>query len=283
MDKEDGTNSRSSARAAPLRRSGGYRGGPPRRRNVDPCSDWWRNTRESLTTLKNSYKRLQVILLVLFVGTLVEAQTTSGLYALQFDHVFYQTLRDERNRPEAAKRFGVGQGTKFRFVAIDKLKYTIRFHEIVPVLKNARVHMDEENTEFLTEDDASQQYVIARSGLSMYEYREIGLRWAFGTLVVPYKYLFIDKVVSGGTVGPYLGGQWSIDQNVSLVFGGSGGLGIITDDGRPHPTFSVAGYAGVIIGRTFQVGIAIGSDYAESYSDSGKLWIAGAIGTEFFR
>lgn len=145
---------------------------------------------------------------------------------------------------------------------------------------------------FIAEDDV-MQFDPTRSG------------WAFGALIVPFKYhLRGDKTFGGGgTVGIYLGYRgssdgianltgWLLPRGADLAIFGFGGPTTTNVkqivDGK-EKSISHAGFsAGLGVTATFkksiQVGLVIGADHFgkdSNYVNNHKAWIAASIGFEF--
>ena len=217
----------------------------------------------------------------------VYSQSTVGQYMTTADHVF-QTDSD---------CFAVARGTRFKFVTVGSAQVKITFTEIFEIAED-QVQRRESVTKSCSrnggENRATQNDIITflspvQEG-PIYEvdlpssgtYREVGLRIAFGTLTVPFRYLLSEhEFVPGAKIGGYIGGQFAIYADMAIIFAVSAGYGQISLNGDSHESVALAIFSGIKLGSAFHGGVIVGVDFAEdSYKYDREPWISFSIGAD---
>ena len=204
------------------------------------------------------YVAILSITMAVFAVAHADSQSTIGQYILEANHVF--TVYED-NKPVYCA--GVGRGTMFKFSDPGDQSDEIIFIEIVRYPENQRE--DTENRyiptctggvlEFLKEKMINYPFNV---DIPSRMYREAGLRVAFGTLTIPFRYLLSPgEFVPGSTIGGYLGGQYAIYPDMAIIFGGSAGYGQIAFEGDAHSSFALAAFIGIKIGSAFHGGVVV--------------------------
>jgi hypothetical protein len=162
--------------------------------------------------------------------------------------------------------------------------------------RTSKERIFEERTapESTTPVNSHNLYTMDKAAIEKMDYYRHG--WAFGVLLVPYKYQFKDKSFGSAlSVGPYVGyRQDTLGSSVTYIVSAgmvnnipvalANGTGTVTRSG-----FSLA--AGVVFsidkGTGMQVGLLFGQDRLGSnaeapYAYEGKTWGSVAIGYRFF-
>ena len=228
------------------------------------------------------------ITMAFFAVLPVNSQSKLGKYMFDDNRVFTVYAMNDSNNPVYCA--AVGKGTVFKFSdPSDDAKHEITFIEIFPYPENKHedATKDYETTctggvvEFL---DANHTHIPLRVHIPSRMYREVGLRIAFGTLTVPFRYLFLEDeftLVPGSAIGGYVGGQYAIFADMAIIFGGSAGYGKIAHDSDSHDSLALAAFVGVKIGAVVHGGLIIGTDLArESYKFHGEPWISFSLGAD---
>ena len=116
--------------------------------------------------------------------------------------------------------------------------------------------------------------------------------FAYGALIVPYKYYWNSEEFKGSTsIGPYMGYRFDPMGSIGIgakfvIFAGITNIEIQNSSGS---TSNVTGfsYGGGLLGNiknTFQFGLIAGADRvskSDDFDNNGKLWVAFAIGFDF--
>lgn len=137
-------------------------------------------------------------------------------------------------------------------------------------------------------------YTLDKAAVEKMDYYRHG--WAFGVLLVPYKYQLYDKSFGSAlSVGPYLGYRQE-DRGSSVTYVVSAGLvnnipvPLADNTGTVNRSgFSIAagGILSIDKGSGIQVGVLVGQDRlgknaAATYVYEGKTWVSVAVGYKFF-
>lgn len=244
---------------------------------------------------KSKVAGLVEVLLMVGVVASVESQSTIGQYVLEADYIFQ--IYDLK-KGESFSCIPVGRGTHFKFVTQDDKRSVIHFTALqpYPTQRTTVIYRECGIDEIVLESEReSRRKVVAIEppnlnatymveNFSTIWYREAGLRLSFGTLTVPFRYLFLsEEFVPGGTVGGYVGGQYAVYPDISFVVAAAAGYGYIAFNGLEHSSLTLAALVSVKIGSTFHVGAVLGTDLAgDGYRFTGDPWISFSLGADLF-
>jgi len=187
-------------------------------------------------------------------------------------------------------------------------KLTVKFRNISPAATAGKVQLNKSESWFFYKPTYEERtatnstvpvnshdlYTMDKAAIEKMDYYRHG--WAFGVLLVPYKYQLSDKSFGSAlSVGPYVGYRQDA-RGSSVTYVVSAGLvnNIPVELANGSGTVNRSGFSfatGVIFsidkGTGMQIGLLVGQDRlgsnsAAPYAYEGKTWGSVAIGYKFF-